>query len=70
MWLVFEGDESCCISPQIVKLAGCKVCAGKCVQAVFLFSYGDSLCYLRNIRYMNALENTMNMCNALFGEQG
>ena len=35
MWLVFEEVASCCISSETVKRVGCKMSAGKSVQAVF-----------------------------------
>jgi len=37
MWLVFDWVESCSISLYIVKLAGCKLCAGHvCASCIFI----------------------------------
>jgi len=47
-------------------VGGLYVAWGQSVLAEFLLSYCKRLCcYLRNIRCMNALENTMSMCNVL-----
>jgi len=44
VWLVFEEVESCRISPERVKRVGCKMSAGKSVQAVFFYSLTVTVC--------------------------